>query len=320
MVDSDYTRQMSVRPPRGRLLAKLLVAMLVPAALALVLFGAAAHEVARRVLEQELGRRLATAATSVSMLVLPEQLSAIAAGDEQSNTYANLRHRVEQARERLAVRRVLLVARDLTARADSEGALPLGARVREARGGCPRDRAGGCGPGHRFAALHRPRWLALQARLRPRRHDRLRHGGGERAVPGRPGALSALAGGGRRRQSGHHRRVGGLAVPAHDRAARTPGLGRRAHRAGRSRGPGGGRNAGRDRVPGNAPRPDARRSARARRAHADDAGRDRARGTQSPGRARSSTRAFCAKAWTANPSVLARLRGSSARSATSRTW
>lgn len=122
---------MSIRLPRGRLLAKLLVAMLVPAIFALALFGAAAHEVARRVLEQELGRRLTTAATSVAMLVLPEQLSAIAAGDELSNTYANLRHRVDQARERLAVRRVLLLARDLTARADSDNALPLGAQAHE---------------------------------------------------------------------------------------------------------------------------------------------------------------------------------------------
>ena len=105
--------------------------MLVPATLALALFAVAAHEIARRVLEDELGRRLATAATSVALLVLPEQLSAIAAGDEQSNTYANLRHRAVQTRERLAVRRVLLVARDLTARADSEGALVLGARAHE---------------------------------------------------------------------------------------------------------------------------------------------------------------------------------------------
>jgi len=119
------------RLPRGRLLAKLLAAMLVPAALALALFGTAAHEVARRVLEEEMGRRLATAAASVAMLVLPEQLSAIAAGDEQSNTYANLRHRVEQAREQLAVRRVLLVATDQTARADSDNALPLGAQAHE---------------------------------------------------------------------------------------------------------------------------------------------------------------------------------------------
>jgi signal transduction histidine kinase len=119
------------RPPRGRLLAKLLVAMLVPAAAALALFGFVAHEMARQVLEDELGRRLATAATAVAMLVLPEQLEAIAAGDEQSLTYANLRHRAEQTRQRLAVRRVLLVARDLTARADSEGGLPLGAAAHE---------------------------------------------------------------------------------------------------------------------------------------------------------------------------------------------
>jgi signal transduction histidine kinase len=117
--------------PRGRLLAKLLVAMLVPATLALALFAVAAHEIARGVLEDELGRRLATAATSVAVLVLPEQLAAIAAGDEQSNTYANLRHRVAQTRERLGVRRVLLVARDLTVRADSEGVLGLGAPAHE---------------------------------------------------------------------------------------------------------------------------------------------------------------------------------------------
>jgi signal transduction histidine kinase len=136
---------MSVRLPRGRLLAKLLVAMLVPAIFALALFGAAAHEVARRVLEEELGRRLATAATSVSMLVLPEQLSAIAAGDELSNTYANLRHRVEQARERLAVRRVLLVARDLTVRADSDGTLALGAQAHELGADAPEIEKAGSG-------------------------------------------------------------------------------------------------------------------------------------------------------------------------------
>lgn len=128
---------MSVHLPRGQLLTKLLLAMLVPAIAALALFGATAHEVARRVLEDELGRRLATAATAVSMLVLPEQLVAIGAGDEQSNTYANLRRRVEQARERLAVRRVLLVADDGTARADSDGLLALGAQAYEVGADAP---------------------------------------------------------------------------------------------------------------------------------------------------------------------------------------
>jgi signal transduction histidine kinase len=136
---------MPVHLTRGRLLTKLLLAMLVPALAALGLFGAAAHEVARRVLEEELGRRLATAATAVSMLVLPEQLSAIGPGDEQSNTYANLKRRAEQARERLAVRRVLLVASDGTARADSDGLLALGAQAYELGADAPeieRARAG----------------------------------------------------------------------------------------------------------------------------------------------------------------------------------
>jgi signal transduction histidine kinase len=121
----------------------LLAAMLAPAILALALFGAAAQEVARRLLEDELGRRLATAASSVAMLVLPEQLAAITAGDEVSNTYANLRRRVEQARERLAVRRVLLVATDLSARGDSDNLLPLGAKAHELGADAPElERAG----------------------------------------------------------------------------------------------------------------------------------------------------------------------------------
>jgi signal transduction histidine kinase len=136
---------MPARPPRGRLLAKLLVAMLVPAVLALALFGAAAHESARRLLEVELGRRLATAASSVAMLVLPEQLSAIGAGDEESKTYANLCHRALQARERLAVRRVLLVTSDLSARGDSEGLLPLGAKAYELGADAPEIEKAGLG-------------------------------------------------------------------------------------------------------------------------------------------------------------------------------
>ena len=136
---------MPARLSRGRLLAKLLVAMLVPAIFALALFGTAAHEVARRLLEDELGRRLATAASSVSMLVLPEQLSAIGAGDETSNTYANLRHRVEQARERLAVRRVLLVGLDLGARGDSENLLALGAKAYELGADAPEIEEAGLG-------------------------------------------------------------------------------------------------------------------------------------------------------------------------------
>jgi signal transduction histidine kinase len=122
---------MLTRAPRARLLTKLLVAVLLPAVATLVLFAFLAHEVARRSLEDEMGERLATAAAGVAMLILPEQLAAIGPGDEGSNTYANLTRRISQARERLGVRRVALVARDLTGRGDTDGLVALGAPAHE---------------------------------------------------------------------------------------------------------------------------------------------------------------------------------------------
>jgi len=122
---------MLARRPKARLLAKVLVAVLLPAVAALVLFGMLAHAVARRALEDELGQRLATAAAGIAMQILPEQLAAIGLGDEQSNTYANLTRRIELARARLGVRRVLLVARDLTGRGDTDGLVALGAAAHE---------------------------------------------------------------------------------------------------------------------------------------------------------------------------------------------
>ena len=119
------------RRPRARLLAKVLVAVLLPAAAALVLFGMLAHAVARRALDDELGQRLATAASGIAMQILPEQMAAIGMGDEQSNTYANLTRRIELARQRLGVRRVLLVGRDLTGRGDTDRLVALGARAYE---------------------------------------------------------------------------------------------------------------------------------------------------------------------------------------------
>jgi signal transduction histidine kinase len=122
---------MSPRRPRSRLLTKVLVAALLPAMAALALFGLLAHAVARRALEDELGQRLATAAAGIAMQILPEQLTSIGPGDEPSNTYANLCRRIEMAKERFGVRRVLLVARDLTGRGDTEHLVALGAAAHE---------------------------------------------------------------------------------------------------------------------------------------------------------------------------------------------
>jgi signal transduction histidine kinase len=113
------------------LLAKLLVGTLLPTVIALGGLGFLAHRVAQRTLEEELGRRLATAAAAVAMMVLPEQIRELQPGDEDSLTYANIRRKLALARESLDVRRVAIVAADLTARGDSDGRLGLGAQAYE---------------------------------------------------------------------------------------------------------------------------------------------------------------------------------------------
>src|SRR5450631_3557316 len=88
---------MDVRPSR-RLLVRLLAGTVVPTVGALVVFGFFAHQLARRALEDELSRRLETAAAGAAATILPEQLRAIGPGDEESLTYANVRRRVDVAR------------------------------------------------------------------------------------------------------------------------------------------------------------------------------------------------------------------------------
>lgn len=113
------------------MLLKLLLGTLVPTVAALGVFGVLAHEVARRTLEDELGRRLGTAAAGVAVMVLPEQIVELTAGDEESLTYANVGRKLELARQRFGVRRVLLVAPDLTGRGDTGKRVALGAPAHE---------------------------------------------------------------------------------------------------------------------------------------------------------------------------------------------
>ena len=65
------------------------------------------------------------------MMVLPEQIRELQPGDEDSLTYANVRRKLALARASLDVRRVAIVAADLTARGDSDGRLGLGAQAYE---------------------------------------------------------------------------------------------------------------------------------------------------------------------------------------------
>ncbi len=117
--------------PSRSLLRKLLLATLGPAIVVLLAFGVLAHETARRSFDAELGKRLAAAAQGAALLVQPYQLEAIDPADEGSATYATVRRRLATARAEFGVRRVALVARDLGARGDTSGRIPLGARAHE---------------------------------------------------------------------------------------------------------------------------------------------------------------------------------------------
>ena len=110
---------------------RLLAGTIAPTVVVLAVFGFFAHERARRELENELGRRLATAAAGAAAMLLPEQLRALGVGDEETLTYANVRRRLEVARARLGVRRVLAVTLELDGRGDTAGELALGARAHE---------------------------------------------------------------------------------------------------------------------------------------------------------------------------------------------
>jgi signal transduction histidine kinase len=117
--------------PRGTLLAKLLAATLVPTVLALAAFGFLAHDVARRTLEDELGRRLGAAAAGTALLVLPEQIEDLPSVGEDSLTDQRIQRVLAQARQQFALRRVVLVAADLSGRGDTDGTIALGARAHE---------------------------------------------------------------------------------------------------------------------------------------------------------------------------------------------
>jgi signal transduction histidine kinase len=118
-------------PPWRRLFFKLLGGTLLPTVLALGSFAVLAHEVAQHLLEEELGKRLATAATGVATAILPEQVEAMADGDPGSLTFANVSRRLVTGVRRFDVRRAAIITPSGEARGDSEGQVALGRHAYE---------------------------------------------------------------------------------------------------------------------------------------------------------------------------------------------
>ena len=112
---------------RASLLAKLLLAILLPALLTFAGFAVLGHIAAARALEAELGRRLASLASVTAAQISEDSVAILAEGDESSRTYRNLRRKLVEVRDAAGLARVYLFAVDGTARVDS-GDLPIGSR------------------------------------------------------------------------------------------------------------------------------------------------------------------------------------------------
>lgn len=121
----------SFGPFRGRLARRLFIAMLVPVVAGVSLYAVFAQQRAHALLEDELGRRLATAAVAVAVQILPEQVQALREGDEGSRTHTNVSHKLDLALARFDLRRVLLLGADFSGRVDTSKRLSLGARAHE---------------------------------------------------------------------------------------------------------------------------------------------------------------------------------------------
>ena len=111
---------------RSSLLAKLVLASLVPTLVLLGVFGYFAQDRGRRSLDEELGRRLTTIAGTASAVVLPSQFAAIQENDESTQTYASVRHKLADLRARTQVARIELLGPDGDIRASTEDGVRIG--------------------------------------------------------------------------------------------------------------------------------------------------------------------------------------------------
>ncbi|MCU1282921.1 MAG: integral rane sensor signal transduction histidine kinase, partial [bacterium] len=113
---------------RVPILAKLLGAYLVPAVATFVGFGLVAHWVARRALEEELGRRLTSIAAAAAVQIGDENIALLAPGDEETRTYRNLQRRLGELAGETGAARIYVFAKDGTSRADTRAGVPIGER------------------------------------------------------------------------------------------------------------------------------------------------------------------------------------------------
>lgn len=113
---------------RVPILAKLLGAYLVPAVATFIGFSIVANSVARRALENELGRRLTSIAAAAAAQIADENVALLAPGDEDTRTHRNLERRLGELAGETGAARIYVFAKDRTSRADTHPGVPIGER------------------------------------------------------------------------------------------------------------------------------------------------------------------------------------------------
>jgi signal transduction histidine kinase len=86
------------------------------------------HYVARRTLEDELGRRLMSVAAAAAAQIADENVALLAPGDEETRIYRNLQRRLGELATATGVARIYVLAPDRTSRCDTRPDVPIGER------------------------------------------------------------------------------------------------------------------------------------------------------------------------------------------------
>ncbi len=110
---------------RATLLVKLLGALVLPAVALFTLFAFIAHEVSRRDLDDELGRRLEAIAASAASQIRGKYLVELAPGDEDKVLYQGAVRRLADFAKATGAH-LAMFDRELHARGDSTGGVPIG--------------------------------------------------------------------------------------------------------------------------------------------------------------------------------------------------
>ncbi|QSQ19983.1 HAMP domain-containing histidine kinase [Pyxidicoccus parkwayensis] len=121
------------RDALGSLSARLLVAFLFPTLLFVALAGTAVYQLARAILEEELGAGLSAVAAATASQVNGERMLTVEPGDDVTGTrtWRNLVRALEGVREASGVRRVYAVDTQGRVRVDVGGGLPVGVEMPE---------------------------------------------------------------------------------------------------------------------------------------------------------------------------------------------